>query len=217
MENIIDKIFNNSDEIMITSLLDFLGSDFNVLIEYINQIDYEKLYPSIIHGYNHSIKVVLFSYILCKMYNVNSIDMQIALDAAAYHDIGRCNDDEDLIHGENSAELIEPANLNKSIVYNDIINLKLLKAVITAHSLDDKDKDLVYSKYFNEDVYSRYTILWKILKDADALDRTRFINDKSSMLDPKFLRLNDSHLLINFSELINKKIYESNNITKKLV
>ncbi|MDD6388610.1 MAG: HD domain-containing protein, partial [Bacilli bacterium] len=76
-------------------------------LKILNDIDQNQLYDSPIHGLYHSEKVLLFSYLIGKHYNLNKQDMRIICDAAKYHDIGRVGDDENKFHGNNSSEKID--------------------------------------------------------------------------------------------------------------
>jgi len=52
-------------------------------------------------------------------------------------------------------------------------NKNLLCAIIELHSLPDQRESEIFRKYKLKNV-TRFSKLWKILKDADALDRIRY-------------------------------------------
>lgn len=185
-------------------------------LKILNDIDKEQLYDSPIHGLYHSEKVLLFSYLIGKHYNLNEQDMRIICDAAKYHDIGRTGEAENKWHGNNSSEKIDLV-----IKYDDEYEQALLKAIMNEHSRPDNEADKSFDDYFwsfeDEDHYyseekiaeykKRYDFLYKVLKDADALDRFRLIGTCAS-LDEKYLRLDYSRDLISMAEDINDKYIE---------
>ena len=185
-------------------------------LKILNDIDKKQLYNSPIHGLYHSEKVLLFSYLIGKYYNFNEQDMRIICDAAKYHDIGRVGDDENKFHGNNSSEKIDLV-----IKYGDEYEQALLKAIMNEHSIPDNEADRSFDDYFwnfkyEDPNYSeekireykkRYDYLYKVLKDADALDRFRLIGTCAA-LDEDYLRLDYSKELISMAEEINDKYIE---------
>lgn len=207
-----DSILNQILLKKVNSHIDYLSSlvskeDIDNLINITNGIKKDKLYQSPIHGLYHSEKVMLFSYLIGKDLNLNDVDFQILMDAALYHDISRENDYEDAFHGMVSANRID--NVVDSPIYKDETNLKLLKAIIDIHSQNDNHERVNFDNYeIGETEYDRYKILYSILKDADALDRTRFNEICQARLDPNFLRFDYSKTLIDLSQEINNLYYE---------
>ena len=197
----------------IDNLKNFNKEEF---LKILNDTDKKQLYNSPIHGLYHSEKVLLFSYLIGKHYNLNEQDMRIICDAAKYHDIGRVGDDENKFHGNKSSE-----NIDSVIKYDDEYELALLKAIMNEHSRPDNEADRSFDDYFwsfeDEDPnYSeekikeykkRYNYLYKVLKDADALDRFRLIGTCAA-LDEDYLRLDYSKDLISMAEEINDKYIE---------
>lgn len=197
----------------IDNLKDFNKEEF---LKILNDIDKKQLYNSPIHGLYHSEKVLLFSYLIGKYYNFNEQDMRIICDAAKYHDIGRVGDDENKFHGYNSSEKIDLV-----IKYDDEYEQALLKAIMNEHSIPDNEADRSFDDYFwnfkyEDPNYSeekireykkRYDYLYKVLKDADALDRFRLIGTCAA-LDEDYLRLDYSKELISMAEEINDKYIE---------
>lgn len=204
MSTLMEQIINSNNNLIdkYTKLSEY---DNETIIKVINNINKDKLYNSKIHGLYHSKKVFLFCYLIAKQMKLNKIDMQILIDAALYHDIGRINDYEDSLHGYCSALRIEDA-VNHPI-YKDEENLNILKAIIDGHSVADEHKERFIFDYDikNED---RYYLLYDILKDADALDRNRFYNTSDAYLDKSYLRTDYSKKLIALSLEINN-IYKS--------
>lgn len=175
----------------------------NNLLEYlkleIENLNKEFLYKSETHGINHNLRVMIHTLYLVSILNLNKRDIDVAMKAAAYHDIGRVNDNTDDDHGGRSASKIE------EVIECDYIDLNMLKAVIELHSINDDNFDKIASKY-NIENKDRLKILYSVLKDADALDRVRLtyeLNDYSE-LDIRFLRLDESLTLVKAAHQLNE-------------
>ena len=218
METIMQKILtrqleSNGNELNI--FLNALGARTGFIIEELSKVDNRYFYDSFIHGRNHSEKVYFFALFLAKIKNLDPIDTRIVLDAALYHDIGRIVDSEDTVHGLTSTLRLQEKNILTNPIYKDPINLDLLYAIIEGHSLDDDCKNNNYENRFYEydielpeDNYERYSVLYDILKDADALDRTRFGRKSFATVDKDMLRIEESKALIEMAYEIND-IYKS--------
>lgn len=207
METTIESILNNKVNSKYTEIIKtnkLLETDKNTLIDIIRNVRKEFLYKSKIHGFNHSVKVMLFAYLIAKSEKLDKVDTRIIIDAALYHDIGRQSDNEDTVHGLSSAYLIDNIDIVNHKIYKDNPdNLNILKAIMDGHSAPDKNMDIIALNYDVQDV-ERYKKLYNILKDADALDRKRFREGYNFSLDPKYLRIERSKELIKLSEEINE-------------
>lgn len=133
----------------------------------VDNVKREFLYRSVHHGFLHNERVSLFAFYLSEQLQLSFRDIQLSLYAALYHDIGRSNDGEDEYHGLASANKLELLNLD---VTDEELNI--LKTIITCHSLPDERFETIARKNNVQDI-NRTTTLFKILKDADALDRVR--------------------------------------------
>lgn len=173
---------------------------YEILTYNIEHIKREILFNSNIHGIAHNEKVLLLAFIIGCFENINSIDMQVLLDAAKYHDIGRSNDGADGTHGHDSAEKVD-----KAVKYDKDEDEQILKYIIEAHSLSDIFSKFVLAKYKINDK-KRAVNLHKILKDADALDRIRISRDLSSDsdLNPKYLRTDTAKRMIKLSHQLDQ-------------
>ncbi len=204
MEDILQQVIINKDSVY-HELNKFLENfDGNELIDILDNIDRRKLYRSYFHGLHHSQKVCFFAYLIAKNIGLNDTDLKIMLDAAVYHDIGRMNDAEEEFHGFKSASrILEEFN---DEFYKNQNNLTYLRAICESHSMDDSKKERIFNnyKYENADIsYDKFVLLDTILKDADALDRTRFKQTSNAALKEKFLRMDYSRELISLAYLIN--------------
>lgn len=211
MQNIMEQILTgklNSFETYTSEIDKFVDEEKRTeLIQILKNIKKYELYSSHIHGLFHSEKVLLFAYLIAKEMNLDPVSFQIIVDAAIYHDIKRQNDFEDPFHGMASANAIEKVVTNE--IYKDEKNLEMLKAIIDIHSQDDKVAKRNFDNYeLDLAEYDRYKLLFSILKDADALDRKRFVEASMAALNPKFLRFEFSKELIALAEDVNFMYYE---------
>lgn len=207
MESLIQKILTEENSISNKYLSEQEKEEY---LKIVASIKKEHLYKSKIHGLYHSEKVCLFAFIIGKSLGLNDLDMQIITDAALYHDIGRQNDTNDTIHGFSSAYRIDKVVDNK--IYQDENNLNMLKSIVDSHSVPDDRSYSSFCYYFDcyDDTklssnphYQKFVLLNKVIKDADGLDRNRFVDGYSFGLDERFLRLDISKKLINLSREIN--------------
>ena len=89
------------------------------------------------------------------------------------HDLGKRSDREGAEHGFNSSELY---NDKMSELISDVLIKDRILQAVQFHSVEDKD----CPNHVKQD------IIWKVLKDADALDRSRFAGKGC---DKSYLRL----------------------------
>jgi len=211
-KGIITSILENYKNIDV--LKELSEEEIVFLKDIIDKIDMYKLYKYEFHGIFHSQKVMLFAYLIGKYKNLSAEDMKILLDASVYHDMGRDSDFEETTHGYSSTLRYERLFAN-DMFYKDPLNFALLKAITDGHSMDDTKKNKVFEDYYIEQqYYDRYSMLYDILKDADALDRARFPKSSKASIKEEFLRLKFSKTLIDFAFVLNgiyrTKIDEAN-------
>lgn len=148
----------------------------SLLETYLNNNSDLEINSSDEHNKNHLLRVLILSQLLSEHYNLEEEYKSILYMASVFHDIGRNNDLEDKVHGENSYHQLVEQIPN----FQDDILHYLMKN----HCIDDKKVIKHKDKNVN--------LCLKILKDADALDRQRFgLKD----LDSSYLRLNFSKKL----------------------
>lgn len=136
------------------------------------------------HDALHTIRVLLLAILIVQEEYINLDDdaMHQLLEAITYHDIGRKNDSEDPKHGEDSVKIYKLNHTDPTveflIQYHCIDDKKALKILESSKTIENKENALT---------------LYKIMKDADALDRVRFgLMD----LDERYLRFNASKQLV---------------------
>lgn len=187
------------------------------LYEYlIDKIDSrENLYLNLsdIHGETHANNVSLFALYIASRKQLGDMDTKILLEASLYHDIGRLSDHNDKHHGVYGA-LKYGTNVN---VPEDVSGNEV-KFLIEAHALSNlNDINSLFERYeISEADKDRLYLLATILRDADALDRTRFrLLESSNNLNPNLLVNIESKEIVESCLRLNYIVYQEY-IAKKL-
>lgn len=188
----------------------------NVLDRIKTKYLYKSKVGNLIHGPNHIERVLFYSNLLAIFNHLNDEDYKILMDAAIYHDSGRSNDYDDNFHGCQSAILLDTI-LRNDTFYQQEENLNLVKAIVDFHCKDDSQLNSILEDYNIKD-QSRAKTLAFLLKDADALDRVRFITSDDAYLKKEFLRTEQAPLMIQAAEEL-KDVYRNPNINhyKKII
>lgn len=181
--------------------------------KWINEIDKRNLYKrkTDYHGKKHAGNVMLFAFLITKFENIKE-NINLLMESAMYHDEGRENDD-DIRHGLKSA-IIARDNLNENYSSSD---LRIIEAAISFHDERTtgfnikKNEEIGFnnvSAYFNltKDEKEKARVIGNILKDADALDRTRF--DSEYILDERYLRTEAAKTLMKLAYYLNRNYLE---------
>lgn len=130
------------------------------------------------HAVHHMQRVLLLSILLAERYELPKEYRDTLFTAAALHDIGRTNDQEDEEHGRTSYKRL--------LTYDKWFENPLLENLMTYHCIDDSKAKEVFQD-------EEEKLAFSILKDADALDRQRF---GIMELDSSYLRLQYSKQLV---------------------
>ena len=130
------------------------------------------------HSKLHCLRVLFYALLIAEDLKLSEVERHILAQACIFHDAGRNNDEEDSEHGKYSYEIFK----NMFFERNDI------KFLLEYHCKDDKEA-FKYLKSSNIDDKHKIKKMFKILKDADALDRVRF---GIKGLDTKYLRFEES-------------------------
>jgi HD superfamily phosphodiesterase len=154
------------------------------------------------HSSEHIERVVFWSSVLGEKCNLGIRDKELLLQSAVYHDCGRVSDKNDKDHGASSATLM---NLVIDKKYSEQ-DKNIISVAIEYHEVEDEDKekaqkifDNICEKYnISNQEKERAQLIATLLKDADALDRTRFHNYRAT-LDPRKLRTEQAKLLVEAS------------------
>ena len=163
------------------------------LFYYLENLDYDILYKSSIHGKTHIIRTVTYGSVIAMGEGYSMDDTDLLLLCCSYHDIGRVNDKYCIEHGKNAADLILSGKVKSFDAINgDSLNIAL--ASISAHS--DIDNNIpIYMRLYNVSDTDRFYRIVNALKDADNLDRVR-VGD----LDTSFLRTETAKILPDFAQ-----------------
>lgn len=177
----------------------------------INEDLYKKEFflSSFQHNIYHIQKVMFFSQIIAQNEGISEKDLKLLLLASALHDAGKKRDRKDCEHGKNSAEIAK-TYLRKNISSISEEDIKIIQIAIEYHTVKEKINftELVklcqkYNVVMSN--FERIKMISLILKDADALDRTRF--DKEDSLNIELLRTKTAQnkLLIDLAKKINQE------------
>ncbi|MDD7304962.1 MAG: hypothetical protein PUG67_00080 [Peptoniphilaceae bacterium] len=162
---------------------------YDLMLETYKNLNIDILFKSHIHGQGHIERVIFFAMILSWKYQLTRKDTDILRYAASLHDTRRIDDSYDTEHGHRAA--MESSKYAYGLESKD---LEILKAVMTAHSREDKEMEKSINEFDIENI-DRAIKLSKLFKDADGLDRVR-LGD----LDSKFLRNDFSLELVDFAK-----------------
>ncbi len=170
-----------------------------------------------IHSRRHIQNVVLFSYMIANKENkLDDETKGLLLEAAKYHDSGR----NEVFHGGKRAD-----GRNAHAEYSTIVAKKYLReqgieenkiamvnVAILYHEHNEKNINEFDEKAFQEmclrfgvkeENIKNTRLMCQYIKDADALDRTRF--KERASLNPRYLRTDTAKSLIGEARRINEK------------
>jgi len=140
-----------------------------------------------IHGVGHATRVTIHAVELATVLRLPDRQVEAARLAGLWHDIGREHDGGDYFHGARSAGKVIGLGLHRGIAL-PVLELALL--AVNFHNVEDR---------WGEDAARFATepgaalAVFRVLKDADALDRVRFGRNR---LDPRLLRFEASHAMV---------------------
>ncbi|MCD8147610.1 MAG: HD domain-containing protein [Clostridiales bacterium] len=151
-------------------------------------LDSSVLFASPIHGPGHIYRTLCHGAFCAMEEPLSPADTRLLLLACAYHDIGRENDSRDELHGWRAAQRLQAVT---GLAGED---LKLVQAVVDAHSRDEADLRPTVEGYHLANLQRGLTLA-ALLKDADGLDRVRIWD-----LDPAYLRREASRQRVAFAK-----------------
>ena len=131
-----------------------------------------------IHGVSHTLRVMFHAAEIADALGVATWERDTVVLAALWHDIGRTHDGADYYHGAKSAGKVVGLGLHEGV---EQFRLDLALYAVTHHSGDEGHGERAAGWFDDEEAALR---IFRILKDADGLDRVRLRN-----LDPSRLRL----------------------------
>lgn len=174
---------------------------------------------SIGYGIEHSNRVAMLSLIIAKQEGIikegGTREREILTTASYYHDIGRILPIGP--HAKRGAKLVDEIDF-RDLKGNklDTKDVNIIKLLILAHEGSDNKIDKLMNKFnISEQDKQMVTNLLFVLKDADALDRSRLTINTPFLtmtdLEPKYLRLNTSKRLMEFSYGLENLTHNINN------
>ena len=170
------------------------------LVMYENEIKEENVNGRLkVHGQRHIKNVLLYSTLIGQSVIQDKHALDLIMLSAKYHDIGRKTDAYEE-HAEASAK-IAIEKLKDKCSPED---LSIISTIIEFHetprnvgNVDELFVAMARKNGITDDQIPRVRQMAEVLKDADALDRTRFIN--KARLNPEFLQYDVSKQLIKFA------------------
>ncbi len=193
------------NQLSINEVKDILSQDSlsKTIISLENEIQKERVNADLkVHGQRHISDVTLFSGIIGSKVLTNSEDLRLLLLSAKYHDVGRTIDG----HQEHAkaSSIVAEKRLQDLCSPEEIA---IIKTAIEFHEIDRTTSDGVFKSIaaqngLEESNLIRAREIAEILKDADALDRTRFITD--ARINTKLLKYPISKRLVRFASMLNE-------------
>ncbi len=170
------------------------------LVMYENEIKEENVNGRLkVHGQRHIKNVLLYSTLIGQSVVQDKHDLDLIMLSAKYHDIGRKTD-----AYEEHAELSAKIAIEKLKDKCSPEDLSIISTIIEFHetprnvaNVDELFVSMARKNGITDDQIPRVRQMAEVLKDADALDRTRFVN--KARLNPEFLQYSVSKQLIKFA------------------
>ncbi len=185
----------------------------HIFYEYENTEDHKSLYKCDYHGVRHADNVTMFTYYIASKEGYSDDAIKILMEAARYHDIGRTNAWQEGGHGFAGAK--KYAEEFKGQI--PISEQQIVGFLINAHDAFNQDAirmmaNKMFGKYCSEEDIDKMCDMANIIRDADALDRTRFPIYSLDYLNSRLLTHDSSRELIEVAQTIN---YRENIQSKK--
>ena len=193
---ILDSQMNSFDVLKIVKDDDLV----DVILKYEKEIWDEKINRHLVaHGTRHIKNVLFYTAIVGKSVISDEHDFELMMLSAKYHDVARKIDGHE-IHAEPSARIMVERLKDK---YSPL-DIGIIKTCIEFHEVPRNilEVDQVFLEIAKKNgipdvMLDKVRMMAEVLKDADALDRTRFVN--RARLDYRFLKFDISKRLIKFA------------------
>ena len=196
---VFEKEFKNFFDI-VTRLNLVDTNDQKVFEPYFSQLSDNKLYVVLYdrkHDVNHAIRCALYTHLLCQKKNVEKKYYDYVMMAAIYHDSGLDRSKPKETHGVDGANLFEKYNKDKY----EVKDLEIIKRLIALHASESNELDLSGLNIRSKKVIENLNLIYKILKDADAIDRNR-LDYSFAKCKPRSLRLPVSKSLLEIADYV---------------
>lgn len=140
---------------------------------------------SVCHTTEHVERVLLFALLLGRELEVSSEDLDALALCSVFHDTRRHDDDLDVGHGDRAAAYYRE--------YAAAHNLNLDERVARIVARHDRQDRISEEKFREEGADDETLLLYRIFKDADAIDRYRF---GPKALNERYLRTSAAQNLL---------------------
>lgn len=140
---------------------------------------------SVCHTTEHVERVLLFALLLGRELEVSSEDLDALALCAVFHDTRRHDDDLDVGHGDRAAAYYRE--------YAAAHGLNLDERVARIVARHDRQDRISEEKFREEGADDETLLLYRIFKDADAIDRYRF---GPKALNERYLRTSAARSLL---------------------
>lgn len=186
MKRIVDKRFVPAE----------VAVEFDKWADYLyDSVDF-NMADSEIHSYGHTERVLLHSLIVGRSIFGNDTEaLEILAHASLFHDTRRQDDYMDTGHGARAA--VNYADFCRR--HPELTMHPESQYLMRYHDLDDEIGLSAIRRDFSGEKAERVATLYRIFKDADALDRWRL---GSCGLDSKYLRTEKAKSMTEFSKLV---------------
>ena len=146
------------------------------------------------HARDHCARVLLFALKIAEKLVLAKGDREVLSAAAVFHDCCRFNDDRDVGHGQRAADKYRSVAGELGLTFDERVYF-----IMAYHDRHDAEGETAIREHF-EGKADEVLLLYRIFKDADALDRFRF---GPYELDERYLRIPASRELIDFAREVN--------------
>ena len=174
-----------------------LNADF---ILYENEIKEEKVNGKLkVHGQRHVTNVLLYSILIGQSVFKDKHDLLLIMKAAKYHDVGRKTDAYEE-HAKASAEIAKEKLMSTTSAEDIAIIITIIEFHEMPRHTQYAEDEFIKIARKNGVPSNKISVARKmadVLMDADALDRTRFIN--KARLKPEYLHYDISKQLVEFA------------------
>lgn len=140
---------------------------------------------SVCHTTEHIERVLLFALLLGRELEVPSEDLDALALCAVFHDTRRHDDDLDVGHGDRAAAYYREYETERGRTPDDRV-----ARIIARH---DRRDEVSEEKFREEGADDETLLLYRIFKDADAIDRCRF---GPKALNERYLRTSAARSLL---------------------
>lgn len=146
------------------------------------------------HARDHCARVLLFALKLAEALALPKGERDVLSTCAVFHDCCRCDDGKDVGHGRRAAEKYRETCGSYSLIFDERVYY-----IMAYHDRHDGEGETAIREHLKANA-DETLLLFRIFKDADALDRFRFGQYE---LNENYLRIPASHELIGFARRLN--------------